>query len=113
MLQYEHKYEAGQSREYTLQAALKQVVSETELKDSYFTTPIALLTAEGQTPHKFNRPNTNGAGDGQGFQGGYNHKGDYGYKKGGHKERGNYNGKGKGKPINKGKHSSLPLATHT
>ena len=53
--------------ECTLQAALKQVVTDTELKESYFTTPLALLTAEGQTPHKFNKPNTKGAGDGRGF----------------------------------------------
>ena len=88
--------------ECTLQAALKQVVTDTELKESYFTTPLALLTAEGQTPHKFNKPNTKGAGDGWGFPNNHNYRNDFGYRKGGPKGRGGNGGKGKAKATPKG-----------
>ena len=63
VLQYEHKLRREASSWSTgervhFPEALKQVVSDSELKESYFTTPLALLTADGQNPNKYNRPNS-------------------------------------------------------
>ena len=115
VLQFEHKlrreaFKLVNRGECTLSAALKQVVGDMELKESYFTTPLALLTAEGQMPQKYNRPNSKGGNDGRGFQGGYHYRNDFNNKKGG---KGKQNFGGKGKSKHKGSHGNLQLATHT
>ena len=105
VLQYEHRLRREAMKlvnraEATLAEALTRVTKDPDLKEAFFTTPLALTTTE--TPQKFAKYNSKGHHDG-------NYKGK-GRGKG--KQFGKFGGKG-GKSYNKGKHGDLSLVSQT
>ena len=86
--------------EATLAEALTRVTKDPDLKEAFFTTPLALTTTE--TPQKFAKYNSKGHQEGN-----YKGKG-----KGKGKQFGKSGNKG-GKSYNKGKHGDLSLVSQT
>ena len=95
LLSYEHKlrkeaFKLVNQGAATLQEALEHVVKDADLKETYFTTPLALTTAHNEKYRKFNWKGEKGddwkGGKGKGKKG---KKGDH---KGDHKGKSDYNG---------------------
>ena len=105
VLQYEHRLRREAMKlvnraEATLAEALTRVTKDQDLKEAFFTTPLALTTTE--TPQKFAKYNSKGHQEGN-----YKGKG-----KGKGKQFGKSGNKG-GKSYNKGKHGDLSLVSQT
>ena len=105
VLQYEHRLRREAMKlvnraEATLAEALTRVTKDQDLKEAFFTTPLALTTTE--TPQKFAKYNSKGHQEGN-----YKGKG-----KGKGRQFGKSGNKG-GKSYNKGKHGDLNLVPQT
>ena len=107
VLQYEHRlrreaFKLVNRGEETLAGALARVIKDPDLKEAYFTTPLALTTTE--TPNKFQKTYMKGS-----YEGNFRPKG---------KGKGKFNNnKGFGKGFkgsgSKGKHGDLSLVSQT
>ena len=107
MLQYEHRlrreaFKLVNRGEATLGEALTKVIKDPDLKEAFFTTPLALTTSE--TPPKFQRAGNKGQAEWQPRQKGKG-KGKFNSYKGFQKGH-----KGSGA---KGKHGDLSLVSQT
>jgi hypothetical protein len=110
VLQYEHRLRREACKlvnrgEATLAEALQRVIKDADLKESFFTTPLALTAAE--TPAKFSRSSFKGSSDS-------NYDATGRTKGKGKKKFQPWKGHGKGqKGHSKGKHGDLPLVSQT